>query len=112
MICFEPSTMRGQPMRKISTSSAYALFLLSVASGVAAQSFQGGLRGAVREGEGIIPGVSVTLVNEATGATRDTVSNESGEYAFAAVTPGTYSVRATLQGFKTFERKGITIGTQ
>jgi hypothetical protein len=99
-------------MRKISTSSAYVLFLLSLASGARAQSFQGGLRGAVRDGEGIIPGVAVALVNEATGAARDTVSNESGEYAFAAVTPGTYSVRATLQGFKTFERKGMTIGTQ
>jgi hypothetical protein len=40
------------------------------------------------------------------------VTNEIGECAFPAVTPGTYTLTATLQGFKTFERRGLTIGTQ
>src|SRR5204863_499666 len=41
-----------------------------------------------------------------------TTTNEVGEYAFAAVTPGDYTIVATLQGFKSFERKNITSGTQ
>src|SRR6185295_9892077 len=77
------------------------------------QSFQGGVRGAVRDaGGGVIPGVTITLTNEGTTIARETVTNESGEYAFAAVLPGTYGIRATLQGFKTSEQKGLVVGTQ
>jgi hypothetical protein len=77
-----------------------------------AQGFQGGLRGAVHDSSGVVPGVEVTITNESTGIKRSVVSNEVGEYAFVAVEPGTYTVRAALQGFKTVERPGIRIGTQ
>ena len=40
------------------------------------------------------------------------MTNEVGEYAFASVLPGTYTVRVSLPGFKTEERKGFRIGTQ
>ncbi len=82
-------------------------------AGVAhAQSFQGGMRGSVKDAQGVIPGVTVTLTNEATGVSRDTVSNESGEYSFPALDPSSYAIKAAVQGFKTFERRGIRIGTQ
>jgi trimeric autotransporter adhesin len=82
-------------------------------SEIRAQSFQGGLRGAVRDASGgVLPGVSLSLTNEGTHVARSTVSNEVGEYAFPAVTPGAYTLTATLQGFKTFERRSVTIGTQ
>jgi trimeric autotransporter adhesin len=86
--------------------------LLAVASPSLAQTFTGGLRGAVREAGGIIPGVTVELINEANGASREATTNSNGEYNFAAVTPGTYTVRAALTGFKTYESKGVRIGTQ
>ena len=85
---------------------------LCTAGMVQAQSFQGGVRGAVKDAQGVIPGVTVTLTNEANGVSRDTVSNASGEYSFPAVDPSSYTVKAAVQGFKTFERKGIRIGTQ
>jgi hypothetical protein len=72
----------------------------------------GRLRGAVKDANNAIPGVTVTLTNEGTNVSRTVVSNESGEYVFTAVTPGSYTVKAVLQGFKTFERTGLTIGTQ
>jgi hypothetical protein len=77
-----------------------------------AQSFQGGLRGVVKDSQGVIPGASVTMTNEANGVTRDTVTNGVGEYSFPAVDPGSYTVKASVQGYKTFERKGVRIGTQ
>ena len=40
------------------------------------------------------------------------MTNEVGEYAFTSVLPGTYTVRVSLPGFKTEERKGFRIGTQ
>jgi hypothetical protein len=79
---------------------------------VSAQSFQGGMRGAVKDAQGVIPGVTVTLTNEANGVSRDTVSNASGEYSFPALDPSSYTIKAAVQGFKTFERRGLRIGTQ
>ena len=72
----------------------------------AAQTFTGGVRGAVRDANGVIPGVAVQLINEATAIVRETTSNESGEYNFPAVQPGTYTLKAALTGFKTYESTG------
>ena len=54
------------------------LFVPLATSTASAQTFTGGLRGAVRDANGVVPGVTVELINEATGASRDTVSNDSG----------------------------------
>jgi hypothetical protein len=92
--------------------SALLGVLLLSAGMAAAQTFQGGLRGAVKDAQGVIPGVTVTLTNEATGVSRDTVTNDSGEYSFPALDPGNYTVKAGVAGFKSFERRGIRIATQ
>ena len=39
-------------------------------SAAVAQTFTGGLRGAVRDANGVVPGVAVELINEATNQTR------------------------------------------
>ena len=77
-----------------------------------AQSSQGGLRGVVKDEQGVIPGVTVTLTNEGTNITRETVTNERGEYSFPAVEPATYTVKCSVQGFRSFERRGVRISTQ
>src|SRR5215831_20964469 len=88
------------------------LLVVSHASGVFGQGFQGGLRGSVKDAGGVIPGVEVTLTNEQTNIKRSVVTNERGEYSVANVDPGTYNVKASLQGYKTVDRGGIRIGTQ
>jgi hypothetical protein len=96
------------------TSTLAVTCFLSVATGGDAwsQTYQGGLRGAVRDANGVLPGAEVALVNEETNAVRSTLVNGAGEYAFANVLPGTYTVRASLTGFKTFDASAIRIGTQ
>jgi hypothetical protein len=94
------------------TACAVAAALLCTAVAAGAQTFQGGLRGAVKDSQGVIPGVTVTLINEATGVSRDTVTNDNGEYSFPALDPGVFSIKAAVQGFKTFERRGLRIATQ
>ena len=78
---------------------ACALLVLGLASDVAAQQFTGGVRGAVRDANGVIPGVEVSLTNDDTGVARNTFTNEVGEYNFTAVVPGPYTLRSILQGF-------------
>jgi len=91
---------------------AIVCVLLALPRGGAAQGFQGGLRGAVHDSSGVVPGVEVTLTNESTSIKRSVTTNEAGEYSFAAVDPGTYTLHVALTGFKTVERPGIRIGTQ
>ncbi len=79
---------------------------------VSPQSFQGGLRGAVRDVDGVIPGADVTLTNEDTNIASRSTTNAAGEYAFPSVLPGTYTVAASAPGFRPFESSGIRIGTQ
>ena len=99
-------------MRSLFKNVVVALAVLVVASSAAAQTFTGGLRGAVKDANGVIPGVTVQLVNEGTGAAREAVSNDEGLYNFAAVPPGVYTVRATLTGFKTYEQKAVRVAAQ
>src|SRR5262245_6781937 len=89
-----------------------AAVALATASPVLAQTYHGGLRGLVREPGGVVPGVSVTLVNEATTVARTTTTNTVGEYAFVNVEPGTYTAKIAMQGFKSIESRGVRIGTQ
>jgi len=88
--------------------------LLAVISpgGAFGQGFQGGLRGQIKDSGGVIPGVEVTLTNESTNIARSTVTNDRGEYVFANVDPGTFKLKASLQGYKTAEQPGIRIGRE
>ena len=88
-----------------------AFLLFGGATDSMSQQFTGGIRGAVRDAQGIIPGVTVTLINEGTTVARDTITNEVGEYAFVAVPPAAYSIRTSLPGYKTYEQRGLNIGT-
>ena len=64
-----------------------ALLILGVATESLSQQFTGNIRGAVRDADGVIPGVTVALINEATSVSRETVTNASGEYNFPAIPP-------------------------
>jgi hypothetical protein len=79
---------------------------------VSAQTYQGGLRGVVKDAQGVVPGVEVILINESTNAIRSADTNEVGEYSFTSVLPGAYSIKVSLTGFKTEERTGLRIATQ
>jgi hypothetical protein len=87
--------------------------LLLVPALVSSQTYQGGVRGAVRDADGgVLPGTTVTLTNEQTGAVRTAVTNERGEYVFASVAPGKYTLGVELSGFAPFRREGLEVGVQ
>jgi Carboxypeptidase regulatory-like domain len=77
---------------------------------LAAQSIAGNISGTVVDPSGaVIPGVEITLTNEATSETRSAVTNDTGEFVFAALQPGSYAVKAEKTGFRGFNRKGIIL---
>ena len=96
----------------IARSCLCGVLLVVAARDGTAQSFYGGLRGVVRDADGVAPGVELTLTNQETGVSRTTFSNPVGDYTFIAIVPGTYGLRATLAGYKILERNGLVIGTQ
>lgn len=57
----------------------------------------------------VIPGVAITLTNEANGEARTVISNENGSYAFPLLVPASYRLEAALKGFKTSVRSGIRV---
>ena len=58
----------------------------------------------------MIPGATVVLTSESRGTkSAPAVTNESGTYVFPNVTPDTYTVEVTLEGFKTVKLDGIRV---
>ena len=57
----------------------------------------------------MIPGAVVTLQNLDNGASRQTVTNETGEYVFPQLPPGNYQVRVEKPGFSTVTKTGIAL---
>jgi hypothetical protein len=57
----------------------------------------------------VLPGVDVTLTNTGTSQERRTVTNEAGIYMFPNTPVGTYTVTATLAGFKGFSQTGVQV---
>jgi len=59
------------------------------------------LSGRVSDQSGaVVPGASVVVQNLATGVEQSATTNHAGIYQFPALVPGTYSVRASLKGFR------------
>lgn len=74
--------------------------LLFPASALSQGSF-GRLVGTVRDATaGVLPGVTITVVNQQTNSTSTAVSNAAGGFAFPQLQPGSYSTKAELAGFK------------
>jgi hypothetical protein len=88
-----------------------AVFLLP--SILFAQIDTGSIVGVVRDQSGAaIPGATVTLKNTATGVSRVLTTNEEGEYLFAAIIPGVYTVQASAPNFESAIRSNIEINVQ
>ena len=74
------------------------------------QSTSGRIVGRVADPTGaVLAGVKITLVNDATGASRNTQTNASGDYNFVEVVPGSYRVEYELTGFKKNVQTGVIV---
>jgi hypothetical protein len=81
---------------------AVLLLLVGTPSGVMAQGSLGRLAGTVLDtSSAVLPGATVTLVNQQTNETRTTVTTGTGAFVFPQLQPGLYKVTVELTGFKT-----------
>lgn len=75
-----------------------------------AQILYGSVTGTVTDKTGaVIPGATVTLTNQGTGAVRKATADAVGNYNFVDVLPGTYTVSVEKNGFNTFIQKNIPL---
>ena len=75
-----------------------------------AQTLYGSVTGSVVDGSGAaVPGAAVSIKDDATGLELTAVTDSTGTYTIRNVTGGTYTLRASLQGFKEFVQTGIPV---
>src|SRR4051794_25736303 len=68
------------------------------------------LTGTVSDGSGaVVVNANITAINTATNFETETVSNSEGLYRIPFLRPGTYRVRITAPGFKTFIRESVEL---
>src|SRR5689334_9180606 len=128
VIAFSSSARRGfrsdtleRPMTTIPLrfSRVLAILVLSllllVPSLAGAQAVYGSIRGIIADSSGgVVRGVTVTITSVERKTAYEVVTNESGLYLKERLLPGTYEVKAELQGFKSavFPAIKVNVDTQ
>jgi hypothetical protein len=95
----------------IATVVTATFVLLAVAAPAWAQITTGNVSGTIKDPQGgVVPGATVVLVSEARGTkSAPAVTSATGDYVFPNVTPDTYTVEVTMDGFKNLKRSGVTV---
>ncbi len=90
---------------------ALAVVMTGIPRLTQAQGLTGQISGTVTDSTGgVLPGVTVTVKNVGTGLIREAVTGTDGGYLFPDLLAGTFDLTVTMQGFKTYEQKGIVLG--
>jgi len=92
-----------------------AVLLLLAPVSASAQAVYGSIGGIITDSSGaIVPGATVTITSVERKTSDSVVTNESGYYVKERLLPGTYEVKAELQGFKTavYPAVKVSVDTQ
>lgn len=93
-------------MKRLLVSS---LLIIAGTVCVFAQTTAGRLSGTVSGPDGVLPGATVTILYSVTGRETTTITNESGNFRFPQIDPGTYRVTISASGFKTFVANDLKV---
>ncbi len=89
------------------SSAALAVCLLAVTA--FSQSNTGSLTGTVSDASGVIPNATVTVTDNKTGRDKTAQTTGEGTFSFTLLEVGTYSVKVTAPGHKTFTATDVKI---
>ena len=96
-----------KPIRLMCAVCALILFYLGT---MYSQAVNGTLLGTILDATNAsVAAAKVTITETSTGVSRFTTTNESGNYTFPDLHPGTYKVVAELTGFKRAERASVAV---
>jgi len=96
--------------QRISLAVLIALALFIISLPLSAQDSRGAISGIVKDSSGgFLPGVTLAVKNAETNVTVTSVTDSKGVYHVSHLNPGTYSVEAGLDGFKSEVRRGIKV---
>jgi len=85
-----------------------AIVAIALAGQALAQETTGAVNGRVTDSQGLaVPGATVTLTGPQ--GAKTVVTDSDGRYQAPLLVPGTYTIRAELQGFKAIEQKGVAV---
>lgn len=88
----------------------FAAICLWIPISLSAQGASGRILGRVSDPTGaVLSGAKVTLTNEATNVSRNGLTNDSGDFSFVDVVPGTYTLQYELTGFKKNVQKSVIV---
>src|SRR5713101_3320197 len=97
------------PRWAVITAMVVAVLMLAVTP-ASAQLTRSYVSGTVTDATGaVVAGAKVTIVNQGTNVERSTNSDEAGLYRFAAIEPGTYTLRFEHPGFRTVELRDVSV---
>src|SRR6266699_4420449 len=84
--------------------------LLVLTPTASAQKTSGTITGTVTDPSGAaVPGATVSVVNERTGAAREAATNEEGSFSFPELEAGTYRITINKGGFKKLALKNVEL---
>ena len=90
-----------------------ALCLTSSSWPLHAQSTAASMTGIVTDpSEAVLPNAKITVTNQATGLTRETLTNSVGEYRVPLLPVGIYTIKVEVAGFKAQVVKDIRLEIQ
>lgn len=88
------------------------LLSLLLCAAMLAQLNTGTLVGVVVDASGAsVQGAEVVLTSELTGDTRKTLSVENGNFTLPGIPAGTYTLKISMKGFQSVERKGMVVAS-
>src|SRR4029450_10256775 len=83
----------------------------ALSASVLAQGLTGQITGTVTDsGGGVMPGATVSIKNGGPKQVREWVAGTDGAFTFPDLLAGTYDITVAVEGFKTYEQKGIVLG--
>ena len=97
-------------MKQVCVGVLVCALSLIAAPAVAQVSITGMIAGTVTDGtDAVLPGATVVLKDEGTGAQKQTTTNEGGSFAFRDLSFGNYEVTVSLQGFQAALYKKVVV---